>query len=57
MPNAAKGFNKIAPDFIYRYKKVKALTYPQLLDTALLVTRRAQAQGGPLGNAPTKDVT
>ena len=57
MPNAAKGFNKFAPDFIYRYKKVKALTYPKLLDAALLVTRRAQAGGGPLGNAPTKDVT
>jgi hypothetical protein len=57
MPNAAKGFNKFAPDFIYRYKKVPALTYPQLLDAALLVTRRAQAQGGRLDNAPTRDVT
>jgi hypothetical protein len=57
MPNAAKGFNKFAPDFIYRYKKVPALTYLQLLDAALLVTRKAQAQRGPFDNAPTKDVT
>ena len=57
MPNAAKGFNKFAPNFIYRYKKVQALTYPQLLDAALLVTRRAQGQGGPLEKAPVEKVT
>jgi len=57
MPNAAKGFNRFAPDFIYRHKKVQALTYPQLLDAALLVTSRAQGQGGPLEKAPVEKVT
>lgn len=44
MPKTAKGFNKFAPDFIYRYKNVPPLTYPQLLEAALIVTNRAEAQ-------------
>lgn len=55
MPTAAEGFNKFAPAFIYRYKQVPALTYPQLRDAALLVTRRAQAMGGLSGDAAAKD--